>query len=135
MTDVYSSSPNRTVAAVYDTSAEAEDVVTALVEAGFPRSSIDITRNTETASVDRPAHEHGFWHSITSMFDSDEDDAHVYGEGVRRGGSLVTVHTSEEMADKAIDILDSYTIRLIWPTASGSGRQRDGPNQRPPELP
>jgi uncharacterized protein (TIGR02271 family) len=35
-----------------------------------------------------------------------EDDAHYYAEGVKRGGALVTVKTTDAMADKASDILD-----------------------------
>jgi uncharacterized protein (TIGR02271 family) len=36
-----------------------------------------------------------------------DEDAEYYAEGVRRGGVLVTAHTTEKMADKAADILDS----------------------------
>jgi stress response protein YsnF len=35
-----------------------------------------------------------------------ETDANYYAEGVRRGGVLVMVRTTEEMADKAAEILD-----------------------------
>jgi uncharacterized membrane protein len=38
----------------------------------------------------------------------DEDHAGYYAEGVRRGGTLVTVHVNESMADRASDILDRY---------------------------
>lgn len=34
-----------------------------------------------------------------------EDEAHVYAEGVRRGGTLVTVSASDTMAERAADIL------------------------------
>jgi hypothetical protein len=37
-----------------------------------------------------------------------EADAHVYAEGVRRGGSLVTVRAPDELAPEAIRILDSF---------------------------
>ena len=36
----------------------------------------------------------------------DEDDAHVYAEGVRRGGTLVTVRADEDTATRADSILD-----------------------------
>ncbi len=35
-----------------------------------------------------------------------EDDATAYAEGVKRGGALVTVRTSDALADEASDILD-----------------------------
>jgi len=37
-----------------------------------------------------------------------EEDAHFYAESVRRGGSLVTVRASDELASEAIRILDSF---------------------------
>jgi uncharacterized protein (TIGR02271 family) len=35
-----------------------------------------------------------------------EDDAHAYAEGIRRGGTLVTVRTEMRLVDKVVDILD-----------------------------
>ncbi|HHY49376.1 MAG TPA: hypothetical protein GYA10_06475 [Alphaproteobacteria bacterium] len=37
-----------------------------------------------------------------------KSDAHVYAEGVRRGGALVTVRASDAQADAARDILDRH---------------------------
>lgn len=34
------------------------------------------------------------------------EDAHVYAEGVRRGGTLVTVRTDDSMIDRVTDVLD-----------------------------
>lgn len=38
----------------------------------------------------------------------DEEEAHYYAEGIRRGGVLVAVSTSEALADDAAAILDTY---------------------------
>ncbi|MEZ4522977.1 MAG: general stress protein [Thermomicrobiales bacterium] len=38
----------------------------------------------------------------------DEDEAHTYAEGVRRGGTLVAVQAENEAADAAADILDDH---------------------------
>ncbi len=38
----------------------------------------------------------------------DEADAHVYAEGIRRGGTLVTVRAEDSMAAQAADILDDH---------------------------
>jgi len=52
-----------------------------------------------------------------------EEDAHVYAEGVRRGGALVTVTAdADEDADRAADILDSYNVVDI-DERSGSYRE------------
>jgi hypothetical protein len=37
-----------------------------------------------------------------------EDDAHVYAEGVRRGGALVTIRVAAKQAKRAVDILERY---------------------------
>lgn len=38
----------------------------------------------------------------------DEDDAHIYAEGVRRGGTLVSLTTDEEWAERAEQIMNRY---------------------------
>ncbi|MDX1994098.1 MAG: YsnF/AvaK domain-containing protein [bacterium] len=38
----------------------------------------------------------------------DEETAGYYAEGIRRGGTLVVAHTSDEEADRAVDILNDY---------------------------
>lgn len=37
-----------------------------------------------------------------------EKDAHIYAEGIRRGGTLVTVRADEERADEAVAIMNRY---------------------------
>ncbi|MBN8634697.1 MAG: hypothetical protein J0M07_05190 [Anaerolineae bacterium] len=38
----------------------------------------------------------------------DEDDAHIYAEGIRRGGTLVSLTTNEEWAERAESIMNRY---------------------------
>ena len=63
---------------------------------------------------------------VGSLMDNgvSEDDANVYAEGVRRGGALVTVRTTDELAPEATRILDSF-----GPSNAGTMRtayQQDG---------
>jgi uncharacterized protein (TIGR02271 family) len=57
-----------------------------------------------------------------------EADAHTYAEGVRRGGTLVTVRGEENMRDRILDILDDEgTVDLdereaMWKREGWSGR-------------
>ena len=53
-----------------------------------------------------------------------EEDAHVYAEGVRRGGTLVTVRPTDDLAPEAIRILDSFDP--IDPATRRTEYQRDG---------
>lgn len=65
----------------------------------------------------------------------DEADAHTYAEGVRRGGTLITVRADEAQANRVVDILDDEgTVDLddreaSWrkdgwvPGATGTGRE------------
>lgn len=71
----------------------------------------------------------------------DERDAHVYAEGVRRGGSLVTVRTDDATAARVEDILDDEgTIDLVdreetWRKEGWSGRYvEDGAVDPAPAL-
>ncbi len=50
----------------------------------------------------------GLISGLTGMGVPDEH-AGNFSEGVRRGGTLVTVHTTDEMADRAVEILDHHT--------------------------
>jgi uncharacterized protein (TIGR02271 family) len=58
----------------------------------------------------------------------DEDDAHAYAEGVRRGGALVTVRSSEADVDRIVDILDDDGVvdlderQNTWRSEGWSGR-------------
>lgn len=62
------------------------------------------------------------------------DDAQYYAEGVRRGGTLVVVHTADDMGSQARDILNSYhptdinTRRTEWQANGFTGFD---PNAKP----
>ncbi|WP_460452277.1 YsnF/AvaK domain-containing protein [Alsobacter sp. SYSU BS001988] len=61
-----------------------------------------------------------------------EEDAHTYAEGVRRGGSLVTVRTDDALYDKVVDILDDDgTVNIderesTWRKEGWNGRYEPG---------
>jgi hypothetical protein len=95
------SNEDRTIAALFHSQGEAESAHDALRTAGF--SNVAISRK----SADSHDDDKGLWQSIKDFFSGD-NDAEVYGEGVRRGKVLVTVHTSGERAAEAIDVLDRY---------------------------
>ncbi|MBK8035482.1 MAG: hypothetical protein IPK17_39470 [Chloroflexi bacterium] len=43
----------------------------------------------------------------------DEDDAHIYAEGIRRGGTLVSLTTNDEWAERAETIMNRYHWSIL----------------------
>lgn len=62
-----------------------------------------------------------------------ESDAHVYAEGLRRGGALVTAHVGEEQAETAIAILrnangiDIDDLRRVYEQEGWTGFDENAP--------
>ena len=95
---------DRTVFAAFADTATAEQARDALKVAGY--KAVDVT----TAAVDdqgKPVEEHGFWSKLKGWFGGHKD-VPIYGEMLRAGNSLVTVHTEQGRAAYAIDILDGF---------------------------
>ena len=95
---------DRTVVAVFTDEATANQARDALVTVGYKK--VDVT-TADPADEGKPVHEHGFWDGLKRMFGGHRD-APVYGDAVVRGHSLVTVHTEQGRAARAVDILDGF---------------------------
>lgn len=96
----------RTITAMFDSRADAEAARTRLAAAGVSTDDVSIhDQGTTGLAGDHAAHHEGrgVWESIKSFFSGDE---HVYEEGMRRGGHLLTARVDDTLADRAIDILD-----------------------------
>ena len=100
------SNQGRTVVALFASEDDARKGEQALIEAGY--ENVVVTWNGEEATdAPKPVEHHGFWATVKAFF-GDHKDAGLYGEGLRRGQTLVTVHTDERRAVEAIDILDRF---------------------------
>ena len=105
---------SRTITAMFDTRADAEAAKNRLETASIDVSHVDLTDSaaagyghdalvgTGTTSPESQ----GFWASLKSAF-TPGDDRHVYEEGIRRGGTLLTATVDDHEADRAVDILDN----------------------------
>ena len=62
-----------------------------------------------------------------------EDHAHVYSEAVRRGGTLVSVRTEEDLADRVQSILNRHNP--IDPVSRGAEYKKRGWNRFDPKAP
>jgi uncharacterized protein (TIGR02271 family) len=104
----------KTLVGLYDSLTDAERVVQDLVESGFSRSDIRIaaphveSRRGDTAYVGEWISVNGEGEMIDTLTDLGvpTDEASSYAEGVRRGGALVILETSDDWADRGLEIMD-----------------------------
>jgi uncharacterized protein (TIGR02271 family) len=102
----------KTLVALYDTLTDAERVVQELIEDGFARSDIHLaldhtrSRTAHSSSVEWDSAYEGA-NLIDTLADLGVpyDEAHSYMEGVRRGGALVVVESSDDRAERGMEIL------------------------------
>ena len=95
---------DRTIVAAFADATTADAARQALKTKGY--KDVDIT-TADPADAGKPVHEHGFWNRIKTLFGGHRD-APVYGEALRRGHSLLTLHTEQGRAAYAIDVLDGF---------------------------
>ena len=102
----------KTLVALYDTFTDAEHVVQELIEDGFSRSDIHLaldhtkSRTAHTSSVEwDSAYEGANLLDTLADLGVPYDEAHAYAEGVRRGGALVVVESSDDRAERGMEIL------------------------------
>ena len=94
----------RTVTALYETRAQAEQVRAALVSAHLG-DDVDIRDESDTAKGDgSERHDFGSW--LSGLLGGHED-RHVYIEGVRRGHFMLTAKVDELNETRAAEILDA----------------------------
>lgn len=98
---------SRTITALFDTRADAEAGRQRLIDADLDADHVRIHDKSSigTAGYSSPT-EPGMWASIQNAFLPDED-RHLYEEGVRRGGFLLTADVAGHQVDDAILALDS----------------------------
>lgn len=104
---------SRTITALFDTQADAEAGRQRLLDADLHADHVRIHHKssigaTPYSSPDEP----GMWATIRNAFLPDED-RHIYEEGVRRGGFLLTADVDEYEIDDAIRALDNAHVNSI----------------------
>jgi len=112
---------DNTVVGVYDSYAQAQNAMNELLSAGFSRSDVQLSpdsdRTTATPGNTTSAETHeshggsgigNFFRSLFGM-DDDAEQRDVYSEAVRRGSCVLTVNAdTEEQRDRAADIMNRY---------------------------
>lgn len=97
---------NRTVSAFYESRASADSHRRQLEALGIPSSDISIVEGRDESEPSRTYEEKGFFESIGD-FIMGEEDRHVYNEGLRRGGYLLTARVGSDHYDQALAALDT----------------------------
>jgi uncharacterized protein (TIGR02271 family) len=99
---------SRTVTALFDSRPEAEEAKTRLQSSRIDADRIriiDQSSGGSSGNMQEEPGEQGFMASLKDLFMPD-DDAHAYGEGIKRGGYLVCAQVDEDEADEACRVLE-----------------------------
>ena len=98
---------DETIVAIYDTHAHAELAAADLLQAGVPKSAIDVhAKSVPTAGTTSLPREEGFW---SSLFGGTPDhDTAVYDRSMDNGSTVVTVKAPETHITRVMEILESH---------------------------
>lgn len=95
----------RQITAFFDSRAEAEAARQRIEALGIDSYDVEIVEGAQDASTTTTHDDRGFMDKLSDFF-MGEDDRHAYSEGLRRGGTLLTVMTTGSNRDRIVDILD-----------------------------
>ena len=102
----------KTLVALYDTFTDAERVVQELIDDGFARSDVHLRSGShQEPHSPRLICRVGLRLRGSNLIDTltdlgvPYDEASAYAEGVRRGGALVVVESSDDRAERGMEIL------------------------------
>lgn len=97
----------QTIAALFDSHADAERALQALVTAGTDREALSILRGDEverTSDADQGQSEGGFLTALKGLF-VPESEREAYAEGMRRGGAVLTAVVPEDQTSRVTALL------------------------------
>jgi hypothetical protein len=102
-----------TLAAVFETRAEATRAKDELIHSGYDRDAITVSDSGSVAGTPRINDDESILHSVKQMFSGllgrEHADRHVYAEALNRGHVVLTVETASlDAADRAADIIEDF---------------------------
>jgi hypothetical protein len=102
-----------TLAAVFETRAEANRAKDELIHSGYDRDTITVSDSGSVAGTPRINDDESILASIKHMFSNllgrEHADRHVYAEALNRGHVVLTIQThSLDAADRAADIVEEF---------------------------
>jgi hypothetical protein len=109
------------VVGVFENASDAQSVINALAQAGISRADIrlhpspdDVPLNSDITTTSAIEHSRApiahLFRSLFGMDDYDDRHTHLYAESLRRGHSVVTVHSEEDaQLELAIDVMNRFS--------------------------
>jgi hypothetical protein len=127
-----------TLAAVFETRAEANRAKDELIHSGYGRETITVSDSGSVAGTPRINDDESILGSVKQMFSQllgrEHADRHVYAEALNRGHVVLTVHTSSlEAADRAADIVEEFNPididehETMWRASGWTGAEAGRP--------
>jgi len=139
-----------TVVGVYDSYAQAQNVMNELLACGFSRDEIQLSpessdRTTAQGSDAGSGQHSGIGHFFRSMFgmEDEEDRQHhdIYAEAMRRGSCVVTVYAANEQErERAVDVMNRFDAVDIseresqWRSQGWTGYDQSAPMMTDSEI-
>src|SRR5690349_2539221 len=108
---------DQTIVALYDDAASARQVLNDLKSSGLPHSQFWISGDTagtadlgesRLSDLGRTFTNPGDRVQALTRLGVPEEDAHVYAEGVRRGGTLLIGDVDDDATERALDIIERH---------------------------
>lgn len=96
---------SRTITAMFDTRADADAARERLLAAQIDADNVRVHDQGSAGTTSSHDADIGIWASIKNAFLPD-DDRHVYEEGIRRGGYLLSADVGEQEIDHAVAVLE-----------------------------
>lgn len=101
------------LAAVFETSAEANRAKDELILSGYDRDTIRVTDSVSVAGTHQINDDVSILDNIKTLFSDllgrEHADRSIYAEALNRGHVVLTIHTtSQETAERAADIIDDF---------------------------
>ncbi|MFN8491504.1 MAG: YsnF/AvaK domain-containing protein [Caldilineaceae bacterium] len=109
----------KSIVALYNDTATANQVVNEINQYGIDQSDTSVVASDQGSDM-------GDLHSMLINEGVPEQEAELYAEGVRQGGTLVSVHASDEQTDDIVDIMsrhnpiDVHDQSATWPQSASS---------------
>src|SRR5471032_2358069 len=101
-----------TLAAVFETRAEANQAKDELVHNGYDRDTITVSDSGSVAGTPRTDDDSilgSIRHMFRQLLGREHADSHVYAEALNRGHVVLTIHThGMDAADRAADIVEDF---------------------------